>query len=85
MLVSDKSRRMVTVILIDASQFEGAIAKCCDACLNGDDSTSRRKGTIVERHIETEWAKREDIENRFLPNCRWRPRRCEYEKHNPKA
>ena len=47
-LVGDKRRCMVAVILVDASQFEGAIAKRCNTCLNGDDSTSRCKGAIVE-------------------------------------
>ena len=48
MLVGNKGRRMVTVILVDASQFERAIAKGGDSGLNGDDSASGRKGAIVE-------------------------------------
>ena len=48
MLVGDEGRCMVTVILIDASQFEGAVAKRCNSGLNGDDSASGRKSAIVE-------------------------------------
>ena len=71
--------------LVDASQFQGAIAKRRDSGLKVDKSASGRKRLIVEGHVETERAEWEDIENRLLTPRFTRHRHGENEESNPKT
>jgi hypothetical protein len=48
MLVGVKGRRMMTVILVDASQFKGAVAESSDSSLKSENSASGRKAAIIE-------------------------------------
>jgi hypothetical protein len=68
---------METEKLVDASQFQGAIAKHGDSGLKVDKSALGRKRLIDDSQVDTERAEWEDIQNRLLAHRFTRHRYCQ--------
>ena len=84
MLVSNYNRIVEAEILIYSSYFKGAIAKRGESALNGDKSAFGSKVLFVEGCVETERAKRKDIESRLLAHRITRHRRYKEESSEEK-
>jgi gamma-glutamyl:cysteine ligase YbdK (ATP-grasp superfamily) len=81
MLISDKVRRVVAVVLIHRPHLQLSISKGSDPYLNGDDSGLWCKRALVEGDIKVNGTERKNVEHRLLAHRFTRHRRYE-QKHS---
>jgi len=66
MLIRDKRRGMVRVVLVDSSYFEGPVLESGESCLKQKDPACWSKRSVVDRQIEVKGPERENVEYGLL-------------------
>ena len=74
-LVSNKCRGMLTIVLIDGSHLKVAVAKGSESSLGSNDSGLWRKCSLIKRNVKTKWTKWKKLWNRLSGyRVRWKCR-----------